>query len=114
MSPFCDESFVTAIFERRHDVVLAKVQIMFADMKTILSTLTSHLTPSAQPKPGQLSDRVALFRRLHSLFFSGARGFSFVLFPMVGAFQYKEVVVTNMGQYFLRSKSRSNLFKKEF
>jgi hypothetical protein len=113
MQPICDESFVTVIFERRHDVVLAKVQITLAYMKTTISTLTCNSTLSAQAKPGQLSNRVALFRRrLHSLF--SARGFSFGIFPMVGAFQYKEVVITNEGQYFLGSKSQSNYFKKEF
>ena len=115
MSPLCDESFVTAIFERRHDVVLSKVQIMLTEMKSIVSTLTCTVTLSAQAKPEQLSDRVVLFRRrLHSLFSPGARGFSFDIFPMVGAFQYKEVVITNQGHYSLGSKSQSNLFKKEF
>ena len=93
--------------------MLAKVQILFTEMKTTVSTPTGK-TPWNTPLGARLDRFVASLRRTHPIIQFGSGGFSFGIFATVGVIQCKEVVITNMGHYFLGSKSQFNFFKKEF
>jgi hypothetical protein len=87
LQPLCDPKFVTVIYERRHDTVLAELQAEFTVLKTFVFTPTRNSTPSTQTEPEMFSNRAALFqRRLYPLFPFNARGFSFGIFAPVGAY----------------------------
>ena len=84
-------------------------------MKSTVSTPTCKTTRSLRNTLLRaLLDRFVPFRRrTHPIIQLGTSGFSFGIFTLVGAFQFKEVVIENKGHYLLSSKSQFNFFKKE-
>ena len=87
---------------------------MFTEMKTTVST-PARLTTQNTLLGAFLNRFVPFRRRTYPIIQVGAGGFSFGILPcwaLVGAFQPKEVVITNKGRYLLNSKSQFNFFQK--
>jgi len=110
LQPTCDCPTVTINSERRHDIVLAKMQASFYQMKPLTLAFSRNNKTSFQYR-GFIQPPL-LCRGGTS---TSAGGFYFVIFALIGAFQPKEVAIATVGLNLCHSNiAFHSYFQKEY
>ena len=110
LQPTCDCQTVTDNSERRHDIVLAKMQAGFYHMKSLVLTLACKSKTSIQHR-GFIQPPL----HLRGGYSTSVGGFSFGIFAPIGAIQPKEVAIAAVGLNLYPSNiAFHSYFRKEY